>query len=289
MKKYIALFIAAALLLAAGTVVLRSMDQALTWPLIGPNAEQDSDVAALNRAIDSLPDSITEADIEAVDTAAAQYEKLTAAQRARVRDAGKLTTAIETVSGLRDSAAARAVSKAFAALPATVTENDVAAIDAARASYEKLSDRQKGLVTGLELLSSAELAAQPVRVDIMIAAIGRDVTEDTRPAIEAARAAYDALTDSGKQNCTKYTALTELENKLASLGHVFKEGDKVVFTGGNIFPYSNSEVPSRYADKVSECTISFMKEDGLHPYHLISDDEGGIYGWVDASSFRLKG
>ena len=88
----------------------------------------------------------------------------------------------------------------------TVAIDSKAAIDAARAAYDKLTDEQKALVPAatLKVLTDAEAALAAIESTIVdnaaaagavakIDAIGT-VTVDSKATIDAARAAYDALT-----------------------------------------------------------------------------------------------
>ena len=87
----------------------------------------------------------------------------------------------------------------------TVTLESKAAIDAARAAYGALANEQRAQVNNLDKLTAAEDAYEALLADQdaaktvsdMIDAIGT-VTKESKDAIEAARAAYDALTDSQK-------------------------------------------------------------------------------------------
>jgi DNA repair exonuclease SbcCD ATPase subunit len=100
-------------------------------------------------------------------------------------------------------------------------------IDRARRDYDKLTDAQKALIPAemLEKLTNAEARLQELKdaaaqaaadkkaadaVITMIDAIG-EVTKESKDAIEAARTAYDALTDAQKQLVTNYDALTKAE------------------------------------------------------------------------------
>lgn len=87
----------------------------------------------------------------------------------------------------------------------TVTLESKAVIDAARAAYGALANEQRAQVNNLDKLTAAEDAYEALLADQdaaktvsdMIDAIGT-VTKESKDAIEAARAAYDALTDSQK-------------------------------------------------------------------------------------------
>ena len=123
-----------------------------------------------------------------------------------------------------------------------VTLEKEAAITAARAAYEALTDAQKALVTKLETLTAAEKtladlkaaadqeAADKAAADAVIAkieAIG-EVTKESKEAIEAARAAYNALTDAQKKLVNNLETLTNAENTLEALNKLPTTGDNVV-------------------------------------------------------------
>ena len=113
----------------------------------------------------------------------------------------------------------------------TVTLDSKAAIEAARTAYDALTNEQKVLVANYEILTAAEAslkalqdatdkaAADKATADAVtekIAAIGT-VTLDSKTAIEAARAAYDALSDEQKALVTNYEILTAAEASLKAL------------------------------------------------------------------------
>ncbi|MGN0962690.1 MAG: hypothetical protein ACI4PP_03850, partial [Clostridia bacterium] len=121
-----------------------------------------------------------------------------------------------------DYLAAKAVEKQIAAI-GEVTIESKGAIEAARATYDALTEEQKGLVENLDTLIAAEDALQALldeaaakAVDEKIAAIG-EVTKDSKGAIEAARAAYDALTEGQKELVTKLDVLIAAEKAYADL------------------------------------------------------------------------
>jgi hypothetical protein len=67
-----------------------------------------------------------------------------------------------------------------------------------------------------------------------------------------------------------------------STGLRFKVGDVVQFTGGGIFTSSNATTPAHNRN-ASTCRVTQVFN-GRNPYHLISNDRGGVHGWVaDAS------
>ena len=59
-------------------------------------------------------------------------------------------------------------------------------------------------------------------------------------------------------------------------------GEMVQFAGGPVYTSANAAT-SATTKGASRCKIT-QKYNGKHPYHLISQDGKGVYGWVDASS-----
>lgn len=108
-----------------------------------------------------------------------------------------------------------------------VTVESKAAIEAARAAYESLSEEEKALVENLEILIAAEAALAALEaenadreaakaVEELITAIG-EVSLESEPAIQAAREAYEALTDTQKAYVTNYGVLVAAEETLRLL------------------------------------------------------------------------
>ncbi|MBQ6782620.1 MAG: InlB B-repeat-containing protein [Acholeplasmatales bacterium] len=112
-------------------------------------------------------------------------------------------------------------------IPATIdiTDKDcLDAIDAARESYDDLTKDEQALVTNYNVLENAEVAVVKARID----AIGIVVyTDDCKAKIDAARAAYDALTESQKGLVTNYQTLVDAEAAYAKLKADNEAADKV--------------------------------------------------------------
>ena len=161
------------------------------------------------------------------------WPAITAAELANVGDVnfegeveGTATKAMLTIHVLKapDDPAVVAVKELIDAI-GEVTLDSGDAIDAARAAYDALTDTQKELVKNYEELTAAEEAytnlvdaAAAKAVDDLIDAIG-EVTADSGDAIKAARAAYDALTDTQKElvkNYEKLLAAEELYEELTA-------------------------------------------------------------------------
>lgn len=121
-----------------------------------------------------------------------------------------------------DKAAAAAVDSLVDEI-GDVTLDSKQAIETARAAYDNLTPTQKTYVTKLNTLTAAEaayknLVDQKAADDVMekINEIG-EVTLDSKTAIEAARAAYNALTPDQKPLVENYNVLTDAEAELARL------------------------------------------------------------------------
>ena len=183
--------------------------------------------AAAAKAVDDLIDAIGEVTVDsgdAIKAARAAYDALTDTQKELVKNYEKLTAAEEAYTALVDAAAAKAVDDLIDAI-GEVTVDSGDAIKAARAAYDALTDTQKELVKNYEKLTAAEEAytalvdaAAAKAVDDLIDAIG-EVTVDSGDAIKAARAAYDALTDTQKElvkNYEKLLAAEELYEELTA-------------------------------------------------------------------------
>ena len=186
-------------------------------------APDDPAVAAVKELIDAIGE-VTLDSGDAIDAARAAYDKLPEAKKALVDNYEKLTAAEEAYTALVDAAAAKAVDDLIDAI-GEVTLESGDAIKAARAAYDALTDTQKELVKNYEKLTAAEEAytalvdaAAAKAVDDLIDAIG-EVTADSGDAIKAARAAYDALTDTQKElvkNYEKLLAAEELYEELTA-------------------------------------------------------------------------
>ena len=178
-------------------------------------APDDPAVAAVKGLIDAIGEVTLESG-DAIDAARTAYDKLPEAKKALVDNYEKLTAAEEAYTALVDAAAARAVDDLIDAI-GEVTLESGDAIKAARAAYDALTDTQKELVKNYEELAAAEEAytnlvdaAAAKAVDDLIDAIG-EVTADSGDAIKAARAAYDALTDTQKELLKNYEKLLAAE------------------------------------------------------------------------------
>ena len=108
------------------------------------------------------------------------------------------------------------------------TDECKAKIDAARASYEKLDESTKALVTNYQTLLNAETKYEELKqaaivvadkkaaadVDALINAIGKVTDYSKKEQIKAARKAYEALTETQKGYVTALETLTNAETEL---------------------------------------------------------------------------
>ena len=186
-------------------------------------APDDPAVVAVKELIDAIGE-VTLDSGDAIDAARAAYDKLPDAKKALVDNYEKLTAAEEAYAAMVDAAAAKAAEDLIDAI-GEVTLESGDAIEAAREAYDALTDTQKELVKNYEKLTAAEEAyaamvdaAAAKAAEDLIDAIG-EVTVDSGDAIKAARAAYDALTDTQKElvkNYEKLLAAEELYEELTA-------------------------------------------------------------------------
>ena len=144
-----------------------------------------------------------------------------------------------------DLVAAQAVDELILAI-GEVTKDSKEAIEAARAAYDALTDTQKEIVENDDILADAEKAYQAIldaeaeaeaaakaeadkkaadAVIALIDAIGT-VSLESEDAIQAAREAYDALTEEQKALVTNYEVLVQAEADLDELKNSTEDTEK---------------------------------------------------------------
>ena len=162
-----------------------------------------------------------------------------------------------------------------------------------RECYEKLSDEAKAKVTLLDKLIDAENqiseledkeAAKKV-IDLI-----NGLTDDYDLAsLTYVRNAYDSLTEQQKGLVTNLFLLENAEEEINTI--VTRDnlniGDIVIFDGGNIYRNSYSSYVANTKGE-SRCKITAVSRNSDHPYHLVSLDDGGVYGWVDISDMSRE-
>ena len=172
----------------------------------------------VNDAIEKI-NAIGEVTLEseaAITAARNAYDILTEEQQAQVTNYDKLTAA---EARLVDLKAAKAVDDQIDAIGEVTLESEEA-IAAAREAYEALTEAQQAEVKNYDKLTAAEARLADLKaakaVDDQIDAIG-EVTLESESAIDAARNAYDALTEAQQAEVRNYDKLTAAEARLAVL------------------------------------------------------------------------
>lgn len=187
---------------------------------------QNGNAADVQKLISNLPSpgKLTLADASDVRTAKAQFDLLTDEQKKEISEALKKKLN-DCYTAITDMEAAKIVSDAIAALPATPTVDDIGTIRSAEEAYNKLTDEQKGYLTQREVdkLNNAVSVVSTLEVGYvtgLIAALpAKDaVTAQDRAKIEAARAAYNNLTEAQQKQVSNYSRLTDAEKALEDLG-----------------------------------------------------------------------
>ena len=192
-------------------------------------AEEKADRAAAE-AVEKRIGAIGEVTLESkakIDAARAAYNALTDEQKALVSNLAVLEAAEKKYKELTESAGQEEIDRAAAKgaddlidAIGEVSLGSESDIRAARAAYDALTEEQKALVTRLDALEAAEAKLTALKadkaaakgVDDLISAIG-EVTRGSGAAIEAARNAYNALTEAQKRQVTKLPELLEAERK----------------------------------------------------------------------------
>ena len=173
--------------------------------------------ALVQNAIAALPeaDKITEEHRAAVEQIRSIYNTLTDEQKAKVN-----TEKLDAAEKALADQAIRNVEQLIAALPETVTEENRAAIEAARKAYDALNPEQQKLVGNADKLLAAEKALAALAADKVmkqIDALPEKITLNDKAAVEAARKAYEALTDEQKALVKNLGKLDEAEQTIRDL------------------------------------------------------------------------
>lgn len=171
--------------------------------------ESAEKVVVVPAMINALPTEVTVNDKAEIEAARAAYDSMTDDQKALIdEDTYKKLTDAETAlaaaeeKAAADQAAADAVIEAINAFPEYISIDEKEMIAAAREAYEALTPDQQALVNNVDKLEEAEkmiadIEAAMVVMDL-IDALPEEITLDDKPAVEAARVAYEALTPDQK-------------------------------------------------------------------------------------------
>ncbi len=161
---------------------------------------------------------------KAIDSVADVFAIGTDKESTDISVSGKATTTFAAVNIPKiDMTAVANVNSLITAIPEAVTYADKAKVEAAKTAYTALGDAEKALVTGADKITAAETAIATMEtaienVETLIAAIGDVIYPDSKTKIDAAREAYDALTDDAQKAAVEnYTTLTDAEEEYANL------------------------------------------------------------------------
>ena len=221
----------------------------------GPDITQGPDKTDLNTAItaaetlyNSIKDVADYSDIAATLSTAITAAKGVVESNTADQDAIDLaTTAITTAKtkaeadkkDVDDTTEANRVSILIAALPAkeAVTKGDTTNVELAKAAYDDLTDDQKkkvsdankqklnDAVAAIEAIKKEEAdttAANAVSTQIAALPAKEEITKDDKNKVEAAKAAYDDLTDDQKKKVSEENK-QKLNDAVAAIAAIEKE------------------------------------------------------------------
>lgn len=175
--------------------------------------------------------------------------------------------------------------------PVTLEMNEQ--ISSIRAEYELLDTDTKIKVKSLNLLEEAEKQIN----DLKDKEAAKKVTDMINAltdnydlySLEMIRKVYDELTEQQKKLVTNLFILENAEEEIKTI--VTKDnlfiGDIVIFNGGNIY-YSSKSSYIANNKGYSRCKVTNVSRDSTHPYHLVSVDGQGVYGWVDINDISRE-
>lgn len=132
-------------------------------------------------------------------------------------------------------------------------------------------------------------------VEALIDALPQPVTNADSIKVLIARLAYRELSTSQQAQVHNLSLLEAAEQILAELGRKSSESgltvigvdSRVTFTGGAVYASSRGTEPARQFEGTSTCRVTFYAEGAAHPFHLVSEDGSGVYGWVDENAVHL--
>lgn len=189
------------------------------WDLKGNRPAFDP-VAHVIELIEDLPVNITLKDVETVRAARKAFDALRPEQQEKVTNIDKLTRAEEIIKNFsNDEKKALEVMDLIAALPDTPSLLDEDQVQAARKAYDKLSDAQKNKVLNIERLQAAEKTITDLKaarkVIDAIHRLPQPITWEAQSAVQAARNAYNSLTEAQKEMVVNAYLLDKAELELS--------------------------------------------------------------------------
>ena len=81
----------------------------------------------------------------------------------------------------------------------------------------------------------------------------------------------------------EYEALVNPSPTKPSTGGKIEKGDIVHFAGGKVYA-SSTAATAASTRGASKCKVTATAPGAKHPFHCISEDGKGVYGWVDAAA-----
>ena len=175
----------------------------------------DLQVENVKNKIDGIGE-VTLSSSSTIKAARSAYNALTADQKKQVTNYAVLQKAESELSDLQKADAVVTKIKNIG----TVTLKSESKIKQARTAYNKLTDKQKTLVTNYDVLEKAEKDLADLKaadqVSKNITNIGT-VTLESEDVIKEARTAYDALTDAQKKLVSNKDVLEKAETTLKEL------------------------------------------------------------------------
>ena len=199
---------------------------------------EKAEINAVITAINNIPADITLNDKPTIEKARKAYDNLSSSQKKEVINYDKLVKAEEAIDALEklakadedDKKAASEVIEIIDALPTQISLNDKTAVEKARTAYDKLTAKQKKMVSNYLALENAEKTIETLEAyeesnkkdreaaNVVIELIDKlptEITVNDKAAIVEARAAYDGLTEEQKEIVTNYDLLKTAEVALA--------------------------------------------------------------------------
>jgi len=182
-------------------------------------------IGEVEGSIDSIGEVKYQESKDSIESARAAYDSLADEDKSSVSNYSTLVAAEARYSELVGyKADAEAVDNLIDAIGEVSYPDSKESIEAARAAYDALSnDEQRGFVEKLSVLEDAEITYESLRneaiggVEGSIDSIGEVKYQESKDAIETARAAYDSLADEDKSSVSNYSTLVAKENEYAQL------------------------------------------------------------------------
>lgn len=135
--------------------------------------------------------------------------------------------------------------------------------------WDELSKSYASVVAALKSATSVQAASTAI------------LTQYERPA-DQSTAAQNKRAGFGKTYYDKYAKASTPTPAPTNPTTGCKVGDIVNFSGGPVYSSANAATAA-HTRNASRCKVTQVYN-GKHPYHCISEDGKGVYGWVDAAN-----